>query len=136
MPLLSSDSPAVTPANSPAGDHYGGQRWVAVGNSTQRDPTVAVEEALAAGKPLAWNSVMDPLHRLGERLRWSWGVVSHLNGVCNNTELREAHASQQAAVSADRAAVAAAKVSLSYNRIVAPSAGRAGAINVFHVIFG
>ena len=40
-------------------------------------------------------------------------------------------ASQQAAVSADRAAVAAAKVSLSYNRIVAPSAGRAGAINVF-----
>ena len=39
--------------------------------------------------------------------------------------------SQQAAVNADRAAVAAAKVSLSYNRIVAPSAGRAGAINVF-----
>jgi RND family efflux transporter MFP subunit len=39
--------------------------------------------------------------------------------------------SQQAAVAADRAAVAAAQVSLSYNRIVAPSAGRAGAINVF-----
>ena len=36
-----------------------------------------------------------------------------------------------AAVSADRAAVAAARVSLSYNRIVAPAAGRAGAINVF-----
>jgi len=39
--------------------------------------------------------------------------------------------SQQAAVAADRAAVAAAQVSLSYDRIVAPSAGRAGAINVF-----
>jgi RND family efflux transporter MFP subunit len=39
--------------------------------------------------------------------------------------------SQQAAVSADRAAIAAAQVSLSYDRIVAPSAGRAGAINVF-----
>lgn len=39
--------------------------------------------------------------------------------------------SAQAAVSADRAALAAAKVELSYNRIVAPSAGRAGAINVF-----
>ncbi len=40
-------------------------------------------------------------------------------------------ASQQAAVNADRAALASARVSLSYNRIVAPSAGRAGAINVF-----
>ena len=38
---------------------------------------------------------MTPLHLLGERLRWSWGVVSHLNGVCNSPELREAHAAQQ-----------------------------------------
>jgi len=47
---------------------------------------------------LSWTAVMDPLQRLGERLRWSWGVVSHLNGVCNSPELREAHAGQQAAV--------------------------------------
>ena len=52
----------------------------------------------AASRPLSWAEVMDPLQRLGERLRWSWGVVSHLNGVCNSPELREAHASQQAAV--------------------------------------
>lgn len=38
---------------------------------------------------------------------------------------------QQAVVSADRAAIDAALVGLSYNRIVAPAAGRAGAINVF-----
>jgi len=37
----------------------------------------------------------------------------------------------QAVVSSDRAALAAAKVALGYNRIVAPGAGRAGAINVF-----
>ncbi len=54
--------------------------------------------AAAAERPLSWAEVMDPLQRLGERLRWSWGVVSHLNGVCNSPELREAHASQQAAV--------------------------------------
>jgi oligopeptidase A len=41
---------------------------------------------------------MEPLHHLGERLRWSWGVVSHLNGVCNTPELREAHQRQQGAV--------------------------------------
>ncbi|MES2100256.1 MAG: efflux RND transporter periplasmic adaptor subunit [Pseudomonadota bacterium] len=38
---------------------------------------------------------------------------------------------QQAVVSADRAAIQAALVGLSYNRIAAPAAGRAGAINVF-----
>ncbi len=40
-------------------------------------------------------------------------------------------ATQQAVVTADRAAIQAALVGLSYNRIVAPAAGRAGAINVF-----
>src|SRR5205085_8729826 len=39
--------------------------------------------------------------------------------------------SQQAVVASDRAAIEAAQVALSYNRIVAPAAGRAGAINVF-----
>jgi oligopeptidase A len=57
-----------------------------------------LEAALATDRPLAWEAVMDPLHRLGERLRWSWGVVSHLQGVCNSPELREAHARQQASV--------------------------------------
>ena len=38
---------------------------------------------------------------------------------------------QQAVVAADRAAIDAAQGGLSYNRIVAPAAGRAGAINVF-----
>ena len=45
--------------------------------------------------PLSWDELMPPFHALGERLRWSWGVVSHLNAVCNSPELREAHAAQQ-----------------------------------------
>ena len=57
-----------------------------------------LEAKLDAAEPLQWAAVMQPLQRLGERLRWSWGVVSHLNGVCNSAELREAHAAQQAAV--------------------------------------
>ena len=39
--------------------------------------------------------------------------------------------SQRAVVAADRAAIESAQVGLSYTRIVAPAAGRAGAINVF-----
>ena len=53
---------------------------------------------ISNGSPLRWSTVMTPLQSIGERLRWSWGVVSHLNGVCNSSELREAHASQQADV--------------------------------------
>ncbi len=57
-----------------------------------------LEADLAGGGLLSWQAVLDPLQRLEERLRWSWGVVSHLTGVCNSPELREAHAGQQAAV--------------------------------------
>ncbi len=42
-----------------------------------------------------WDDVMTPLQRIGERLRWSWGVVCHLNGVCNSIEMRKAHTAQQ-----------------------------------------
>ena len=50
---------------------------------------------LVAASPLNWDELMPSLHQLGERLRWSWGVVSHLSGVRNTSELREAHAKQQ-----------------------------------------
>ena len=45
--------------------------------------------------PLTWDELMPPFHALGERLRWSWGVVTHLTAVRNTPELREAHARQQ-----------------------------------------
>jgi len=57
-----------------------------------------LEQRLGEAAPLGWDEVMAPLHHLGERLRWSWGVVGHLNGVCNTPELRQAHQNQQAAV--------------------------------------
>ncbi|GCE64232.1 M3 family peptidase [cyanobiont of Ornithocercus magnificus] len=50
------------------------------------------------GKRLSWELVIDPLHLLEERLRWSWGTVSHLNAVCNTPELRAAYAKQQSEV--------------------------------------
>ena len=44
---------------------------------------------------LSWEEVMTPIHTLSERLRWSWGVICHLNAVCNTSQLRDAHANQQ-----------------------------------------
>ena len=55
----------------------------------------ALRSRLDSDSFLGWEEVMQPMQRIGERLRWSWGVISHLNGVCNTPELRDAHAAQQ-----------------------------------------
>ena len=54
-----------------------------------------LQAQLKQPSPLSWDGVMPSLQRIGEALRWSWGVITHLNAVCNSTELREAHAAQQ-----------------------------------------
>lgn len=38
-----------------------------------------------------WESLVEPLTHLEERLNWSWGIVGHLMGVKNSPELRQAH---------------------------------------------
>lgn len=45
-----------------------------------------------------WEQVMNPLHHIEERLRWAWGVVNHLTGVCDSDALRQVHCQQQPAV--------------------------------------
>ncbi|MGK7912634.1 MAG: M3 family metallopeptidase [Synechococcus sp.] len=42
-----------------------------------------------------WSGLVEPLDRLSERLRWSWGIVGHLMGVKNSPELREAYQTMQ-----------------------------------------
>ena len=38
---------------------------------------------------LDWDKVINPLNKVNEVLRWSWGVISHLNAVNNSESLRE-----------------------------------------------
>ncbi len=38
---------------------------------------------------LEWDKVINPLNDVNEILRWSWGVISHLNGVKNSESLRK-----------------------------------------------
>ncbi|WP_414588512.1 M3 family metallopeptidase [Scytonema sp. PCC 10023] len=42
-----------------------------------------------------WSGLVEPLETLTQRLNWSWGVVSHLMGVKNSPELREAYENVQ-----------------------------------------
>ena len=37
---------------------------------------------------LEWEKVINPLNKINEDLRWSWGVISHLNAVNNSEDLR------------------------------------------------
>ena len=41
---------------------------------------------------LDWGKIMNPLNQINEDLRWSWGVISHLNSVNNSADLRAIYA--------------------------------------------
>jgi len=40
---------------------------------------------------ISWDNIMNPLSEINEELRWSWGVISHLNSVNNSEELRDVY---------------------------------------------
>lgn len=42
-----------------------------------------------------WTGLVEPLTQLEERLNWTWGIVSHLMGVKNSSELRPAYETVQ-----------------------------------------
>ncbi|MGL5083562.1 MAG: M3 family metallopeptidase [Microcoleaceae cyanobacterium] len=44
---------------------------------------------------LSWTGLVEPLQILQERLTWSWGIINHLMGVKNSSELRQAHETVQ-----------------------------------------
>ena len=50
---------------------------------------------LEAALEPSWSGLVEPLTRIEERLRWSWGIVGHLMGVKNSPKLREAYQAVQ-----------------------------------------
>ena len=65
----------------------------------QLEAALARHEARLTGlEEPTWEQVMEPLHHIEERLRWAWGVVNHLMGVCDSEALRQVHSQQQPAV--------------------------------------
>lgn len=57
---------------------------------TQGDALAVLEAKLAAGEPVDWEQVIEPLERIGDALTWVWGPVGHLMGVRNGEPLRRA----------------------------------------------
>ena len=50
---------------------------------------IDLSEKLTQRKSLSWDEVINTLYLIEEKLRWSWGIVCHLNGVSNSSKLRE-----------------------------------------------
>ncbi|NJO44072.1 MAG: M3 family metallopeptidase [Cyanobacteria bacterium RU_5_0] len=42
-----------------------------------------------------WDGLVKPLEQIEERISWSWGIISHLMGVKNSPELRQAYETMQ-----------------------------------------
>lgn len=55
-------------------------------------------EHLEATVQPTWSGLVEPLTRLEERLSWSWGIIGHLMGVKNSSELRTAYEQVQPAL--------------------------------------
>jgi len=53
------------------------------------------EASLAAERAMTWESLVEPLERMGDRLERPWSAVRHLMGVRNSEALREAHSAVQ-----------------------------------------
>lgn len=67
----------------------------AVQNLTQSN-LVALEAQLEQLQSPDWESLVEPLEEREDRLSQAWSPVSHLNGVANNPQLREAYNSSLA----------------------------------------
>lgn len=57
--------------------------------------TTVVEQIEKDSAQPTWDNVVEPLDNATEKLSRAWGVVSHLNAVCNTTEIRAAYNENQ-----------------------------------------
>ena len=81
----------------PAFDRIGAEH-VAPAMRQILDTLDAELQSLEAHAQPTWAGLVEPLERLGDRLRVTWGIVGHLMGVKNSEELRRAYEDMQPAV--------------------------------------
>ena len=54
-----------------------------------------LEETVSSSESVTWESLVEPLTAITEKLSWSWGIIGHLMGVKNSAALRKAYESVQ-----------------------------------------
>ena len=95
--LSANENPLLEPAPYPAFDRIGPQHVAPAMRQILDDLEAELEHLEAHAQP-TWEGLVEPLERLGDRLRVSWGIVGHLMGVKNSEELRAAYEEMQPAI--------------------------------------
>ena len=88
------ENPLLEEATYPAFDRIGVEH-VAPAMRQVLDELDAELENLEAHAQPTWAGLVEPLERLGDRLRLTWGIVGHLMGVKNSEELRSTYEDMQ-----------------------------------------
>ena len=91
------ENPLLEPGNYPAFDRIGPEHVAPAVRQVLDDLGAELENLEAHAQP-TWEGLVEPLERLGDRLRVTWGIVGHLMGVKNSEELRAAYEEMQPAV--------------------------------------
>ena len=91
------ENPLLEKGAYPAFDRIGAEH-VAPAMRQILDELNAELESLEAHAQPTWEGLVEPLERLGDRLRVTWGIVGHLMGVKNSEALRAAQEEMQPAV--------------------------------------
>ena len=91
------DNPLLEDAAYPAFDRIGAEHVAPAIRQILDDLDAELADLEARAQP-TWEGLVEPLERLGDRLRVTWGIVGHLMGVKNSEDLRAAYEDMQPAV--------------------------------------
>ncbi len=94
MNQVTNDNPLLIGKGIPPFQEIKPEHVVPAITSLLEELTKAVKELETKVTP-TWSGLVEPLTAIEERLSWSWGIVSHLMGVKNSPELREAYETVQ-----------------------------------------
>ena len=91
------ENPLLEKAAYPAFDRIGAEHVAPAMRQILAELDAGLENLEAHAQP-TWEGLVEPLERLGDRLRVTWGIVGHLMGVKNSEALRSAYEDMQPAV--------------------------------------
>ena len=84
------DNPLLVEQGLPPFDRIAPEHVESAVDAVLADATASLEAIESSVEP-TWSAVIEPLDAIGRRFEYAWGPVSHLFGVKNSPELREAY---------------------------------------------
>lgn len=85
------DNPLLEDLELPPFSRIGAQHVLPAIQSLLARGRAQVVEVLDAGEEPTWDSIVQPLGEMDDRISRAWSPVSHLNAVADNPQLRQSH---------------------------------------------